>query len=170
MSLLSPEEEGRRVFVGGLAPCTTHHSLRAYFASYMPVVDAEVKTTYEGVSRGFGFVTFTTASGAQQCFNMQPHQLDGKTVELRMATKNLASANTFSGGKTSDIDVKATDPEAPIMRRLRVTKLSDGVTEAGLGEYFGRCGRVESVTVTEDMEGGPSVAVVAFASAASVET
>ena len=40
--MASADEEGRRLFVGGLSGETTDASLRAHFASFFPVVLAEV--------------------------------------------------------------------------------------------------------------------------------
>ena len=40
--MASAEEEGRRLFIGGLSGETTDASLRAHFASFFPVVLAEV--------------------------------------------------------------------------------------------------------------------------------
>ena len=38
----SAEEEGRRLFVGGLSGDTTDAGFRAHFASFFPVAHAEV--------------------------------------------------------------------------------------------------------------------------------
>ena len=40
---LAAESEGRRLFVGGLHPTTTDYSLRAHFAQFYPVVEAQVR-------------------------------------------------------------------------------------------------------------------------------
>ena len=44
--MASAEEEGRRLFVGGLSGDTTDASLRAHFASFFPVANAEVSITF----------------------------------------------------------------------------------------------------------------------------
>ena len=40
--MASAEEEGRRLFVGGLNGATTDATFRAHFASFFPVANAEV--------------------------------------------------------------------------------------------------------------------------------
>ena len=42
----SAEEEGRRLFVGGLNGATTDATFRAHFASFFPVANAEVSITF----------------------------------------------------------------------------------------------------------------------------
>ena len=52
--MASAEEEGRRLFVGGLSGETTDASLRAHFASFFPVVLAEVSApTWSSIQNYF---------------------------------------------------------------------------------------------------------------------
>ena len=44
--MASAEEEGRRLFVGGLSVDTTDTAFRAHFASFFPVANAEVSITF----------------------------------------------------------------------------------------------------------------------------
>ena len=44
--MTSAEEEGRRLFVGGLNGSTTDANFRAHFASFFPVANAEVSMTF----------------------------------------------------------------------------------------------------------------------------
>ena len=44
--MASAEEEGRRLFVGGLSVDTTDTAFRAHFASFFPVAHAEVSITF----------------------------------------------------------------------------------------------------------------------------
>ena len=44
--MTSAEEEGRRLFVGGLNGSTTDANFRAHFASFFPVANAEVSMKF----------------------------------------------------------------------------------------------------------------------------
>ena len=57
--MASAEEEGRRLFVGGLSGDTTDASLRAHFASFFPVVLAEVSAPSWSSIRNYFEVSFS---------------------------------------------------------------------------------------------------------------
>jgi hypothetical protein len=169
----SAEAEGRRLFVGGLSLATTDISLRAHFSTYFPVTDAQVRHGCSdlsppchqvkrhndgGRSRGFGFVTFSSAAGAEPVFATQPHTIDGKAVELR---------RSGIGAGTSDTAAVPTESEAAVMRRLCIRSLPNALGKPDLFEYFNHCGEVEEVVVTET-DGGRR-ACITFTRAASVE-
>lgn len=78
---------GNKLFVGGLAWATDDDSLRSAFEAHGTVTDAKVITDREtGRSRGFGFVTFSSAdeaAAAQQ--EMDGAQLDGRGIRVNEA-------------------------------------------------------------------------------------
>jgi len=91
---------GRKLFVGNLAFSTTGAELEALFASAGTVESASVVNDREtGRSRGFGFVTFSDATGG----NAAIAALNGKEVSGRALTVNEARAREerprqFAGG------------------------------------------------------------------------
>ena len=78
-----------KLFVGGLAWATDENSLKTHFASYGEVTDAKVISDREtGRSRGFGFVTFTEESAANEALeNLNGSDLDGRTIRVDTATE-----------------------------------------------------------------------------------
>jgi RNA recognition motif-containing protein len=85
---LTPEQMGNKVFVGGIPPHIDRDGLRDLFEPFGAVTDAIVmmdQTTMR--SRCFGFVTFEDGSnGAQKAVDAQPLQVQGRRVEVKLAT------------------------------------------------------------------------------------
>lgn len=83
--LLAGEQEGVKIFVGGLARQTKSQDLAAYFGQFGPVIDAVVMYNHSlGVSRGFGFVTFQDRDISHYVLS-QRHSLHNKSVEAKLA-------------------------------------------------------------------------------------
>jgi len=80
---MQAQSEGRRLFFGGLSYDTTDQSLESYLNPKFPTEECRVKFDQEGRSRGFAFVSFYTKETLEECFQAQPHYIDGKKVELR---------------------------------------------------------------------------------------
>jgi RNA recognition motif-containing protein len=76
-----------KLFVGGLSWDTTSDDLRTAFAKYGAISDAAVVLDRAtGRSRGFGFVTFETATDAMEAVkNMNGAELDGRTLKVNAA-------------------------------------------------------------------------------------
>lgn len=89
-----------KVFVGGLAWATDDEGLRAAFEKYGEVTDAVViKDRDTGRSRGFGFVTFTTAEAKDQAVaGMDGAQLDGRSVRVNEAQERQSRGGGGGGG------------------------------------------------------------------------
>ncbi|KAI3717014.1 hypothetical protein L1987_68313 [Smallanthus sonchifolius] len=87
-----------KLFVGGLAYATDEVGLREAFQQYGEVIDARVITDRDsGRSRGFGFVSYTSADAA----NSALHDMDGKELHGRRIRVNLAQESprpSFGGG------------------------------------------------------------------------
>ena len=78
-----------KLYVGNLSFETTENDLRELFAQHGTVTDVAILNDREtGRSRGFGFVTFTDATGA----NAAIAALNGKEVSGRALTVNEARA------------------------------------------------------------------------------
>ncbi|CAE7779708.1 Rbp6 [Symbiodinium pilosum] len=85
----------RKIFIGGLAHKTTTQHLRDYFVKYGGIVDAVVLRWPDGRSRGFGYVTFSEAQGAQGALN-DAHQIGGRQVDVKRAVPG--TNKLFVGG------------------------------------------------------------------------
>eukprot|EP00931_Biecheleriopsis_adriatica_P085385 TRINITY_DN5978_c0_g1_i1.p1 TRINITY_DN5978_c0_g1~~TRINITY_DN5978_c0_g1_i1.p1 ORF type:complete len:468 (+),score=114.28 TRINITY_DN5978_c0_g1_i1:79-1404(+) len=85
----------RKIFIGGLAHKTTTQFLRDYFSKYGAIVDAVVLRWPDGRSRGFGYVTFAEAQGAQAALQEQ-HQVGGRQVDVKRAVPG--TNKLFVGG------------------------------------------------------------------------
>ncbi|MEM6998064.1 MAG: RNA-binding protein [Patescibacteria group bacterium] len=78
---------GNKLFVGGLPFATTTEELTAHFAQFGTVEDAIVMVDREtGRSRGFGFVTMSTAEEAKAAID----GANGKDLGGREITVNEA--------------------------------------------------------------------------------
>lgn len=83
-----------KLFVGNLSFNTTENDLQDAFANHGTVVEANVMTERtSGRSRGFGFVTMSTAEEAQKAIDA----LNGAALDGRNLTVNIARPKTESG-------------------------------------------------------------------------
>jgi len=84
-----------KVYVGNLSWNTTDDTLRQAFSDFGQVLDSIVMRDRDtGRSRGFGFVTFSTAQEADAAIaGLNEQDLDGRRIKV-----NLANARTSGGG------------------------------------------------------------------------
>ena len=89
-----------KLFIGSLSWNTDDDGLRNAFAEYGEVTDAKVILERDtGRSRGFGFVTFATAEGAQNAIDgMNGQQLDGRTIAVDVAKERSRGGGGGGGG------------------------------------------------------------------------
>jgi RNA recognition motif-containing protein len=82
-----------KVYAGNLSWNTDTESLRAAFESFGNITDCIVMTDREtGRSRGFGYVTFDSASAVKDAIAaLDNTELDGRTIRVN-------EANTRGGG------------------------------------------------------------------------
>ncbi|XP_023637329.1 glycine-rich RNA-binding protein 3, mitochondrial [Capsella rubella] len=84
-----------KLFIGGMAYSMDEDSLREAFTKYGEVVETRVILDREtGRSRGFGFVTFTSAEAASSAIQA----LDGRDLHGRVVKVNYANDRTSGGG------------------------------------------------------------------------
>ena len=89
-----------KMFVGGLSQQTTTQNLWDYFETFGKVTDIDIKTDpHTGASRGFGFVLFEEAASVEKVVVGGPHNLDGKRIDPKNASKK---AKIFVGGLKPD--------------------------------------------------------------------
>jgi len=112
-----PNDPGK-MFVGGLSWQTTPESVREYFSQFGDVAEVMVmKDPATRRSRGFGFITFTSAQSVNKVLSYPAHQLDGKLIEPKVAVPRksnpklvMRTKKIFVGGlsaTTSLEDIKA---------------------------------------------------------------
>jgi RNA recognition motif-containing protein len=78
------DENGTQLFVGNLSPETTWRELKDHFRQCGEVAHAEVKSTPQGQSRGFGIVTFSTREEAEAAIAaLNSSELQGSQLEVR---------------------------------------------------------------------------------------
>ncbi|HHO52918.1 MAG TPA: RNA-binding protein [Deltaproteobacteria bacterium] len=89
-----------KLFVGGLSWDTNDQSLAQAFNTFGEVTDAKVITDRDtGRSRGFGFVTFSNASDAQEAQrSMDGSDLDGRTIRVNEANERPPRGGGGGGG------------------------------------------------------------------------
>jgi RNA-binding protein Musashi len=72
-----------KLFVGGLTWGTTKEMLYDEFSKFGEIVDWVVMMDREtGASRGFGFITYKEAAGAEGALRAGPFKMDGKNVSF----------------------------------------------------------------------------------------
>eukprot|EP00088_Acartia_fossae_P049621 TRINITY_DN5480_c0_g1_i1.p1 TRINITY_DN5480_c0_g1~~TRINITY_DN5480_c0_g1_i1.p1 ORF type:complete len:389 (+),score=80.74 TRINITY_DN5480_c0_g1_i1:143-1309(+) len=112
-----PNDPGK-MFIGGLSWQTTPENVREYFSEFGDVAEVMVmKDPATRRSRGFGFITFTTADSVDKVLAISNHTIDGKVVEPKVAVPRksnpklvMRTKKIFVGGlsaTTSLEDIKA---------------------------------------------------------------
>jgi heterogeneous nuclear ribonucleoprotein A1/A3 len=114
-----PDAENEfKVFVGGIAPETTEATLKSHFATF-----ANVEKVF--MSKGYAFVSFSTAEEMESILKLPAQNINGKDVEIKPytseKTKNEADSN-----------------------KLFVGGLPPSVTDTDLVGYFRHYGKVEA--------------------------
>lgn len=141
---MTPEQQGSKVFVGGIPPNVDKEELQRIFEEFGPVVDAIVMIDQAtNRSRCFGFVTFKNGSnGAEKAIQNQPLNIQGRHVEVKLATpkaeqrKNPPSAGPKHVGLRAGISNSSSGKFAG----LAVSYGRNG-WKAGYGTYaFGEAG------------------------------
>ena len=126
---LTPEQLHNKVFVGGIPPHIDKDGLKEAFEEFGPVVDAIVMVDQvTNRSRCFGFVTFEDGSnGAQKAIEQQPLSIQGRHVEVKLATPKSEQRRMPSAAGPKHVG-------------LRAGMSSSGGKYAGLAVAYGRSG------------------------------
>ena len=81
-------DQGAQVYVGNLSPDTTWRELKDHFRQCGEVTHAEVKTSYQGQSKGFGIVTFSSKQDAETAISrLNGSELQGCELEVRLDSR-----------------------------------------------------------------------------------
>lgn len=79
--------------------CAFLEDLVEYFSQYGAITDVNVKyNSATGNPRGFGFVTFASASSIDAVFESGPHSIKNKQIDPRRAKNKSKSKKIFVGG------------------------------------------------------------------------
>jgi len=85
-SELLPDEDDRKLFVGGLPQDAKQEDISAHFQTFGEIDNINIKTDpATGRSRGFAFVVFKTIQSLQDAVNEQEHSVKGKKVAVKKA-------------------------------------------------------------------------------------
>ncbi|BHF66488.1 hypothetical protein SprV_0200950500 [Sparganum proliferum] len=127
------------IYVGQLKRETTEADLEAYFSKFGPVRRAKIITDRDtGVSRGFGFVTFTDARTMNGGVLDACHFLHG--CQIKVSPSMLRS----------DYLSRRTQPQVQSEpNRIYIEPLPAAVTKRDLHEYFSKFGLVKDVGLVE---------------------
>lgn len=86
--LINHDPSFTKLFVRSLDWSTTDETLQALFAQYGEIQEAVVlKDNITGKSKGFGFVTFRSASSAQKALEERTKHLDGREISCHLASE-----------------------------------------------------------------------------------
>jgi cold-inducible RNA-binding protein len=91
-----------KLFVGNLSFTTTQNDLQDMFAAHGTVTEASLINDREtGRSRGFGFVTMSTAEEAQTAIAcLHGTDVDGRTLNINVAKpREERTGGSFGGGQ-----------------------------------------------------------------------
>ncbi|CAK8683153.1 heterogeneous nuclear ribonucleoprotein A1-like [Clavelina lepadiformis] len=132
------EEQGKKLFVGGLSFEATDASMEEYFSQYGKVVDCvAIKDPNGSKPRGFGFVTYESVAQADECMNARPHYLHNRQVDVKRAVSRT----------------ECMKPGAHVqVKKIFVGGVKRECTEDELREFFGTFGNIESVEIPVDRE------------------
>ncbi|KAA6376890.1 MAG: hypothetical protein EZS28_027583, partial [Streblomastix strix] len=83
-----------KLFVGGISPQTTSADIGRLFEEVGQVESANVVTTNQGISRGFGYVTMSSVEAAQRAIQvLNGRTLNGRNIEVRFYTERKKRGN-----------------------------------------------------------------------------
>lgn len=157
------DEKDRKLFVGGLDYDTSDESLRDYFEQFGELIDFVVmKFPDTKRSRGFGFITFRDPSMLEDAFAAQPHNIDGKTVELKRATPRADNGGGGGGGGGSGgsrggrYEGEAVDMESKSMRKLFIGGINYATTEEEMRSHFEQFGDLVDCVIMKFPDSGRS--------------
>ncbi|XP_041531873.1 heterogeneous nuclear ribonucleoprotein A3-like [Microtus oregoni] len=133
-------EQLRKLFIGGLSFETTDDSLREHFAKWGTLTDCVVmRDPQTKRSRGFGFVTSSCVEEVDAAVCAWPHTVDGRVVEPKRAVSREDSVK----------------PGAHLtVKKIFVGGRKEDTEECNLRDYFERYGKIETIEVMEDRQGG----------------
>jgi len=141
VSLLDGEEQMRKLYVGSLNKASVDDAdLKEYFEEYGSIIDASIKRSPSGESRGFGFVLFENAASVDKVI---AEQKNGILFDVKGQSAIVKRAMPSDALK---------DNTSKLIWKIFVGGLSRRTTEEELWKYFGEYGRVKAVQIKRDFQ------------------
>ncbi|XP_019843922.2 heterogeneous nuclear ribonucleoprotein A1-like [Bos indicus] len=133
-------EQLRKLFIGGLSFETTDESLRSHFEQWGTLTDCVVmRDPNIKLSRGFGFVTYTTVEEVDAAMNARPQKVDGRVVEPKRAVSREDSQR----------------PGAHLtVKKIFVGGIKEDTEEHHLRDYFEQYRKIEVIEIMTDRGSG----------------
>lgn len=76
----------RKIFIGNLPWTVSNRELKLYFSKFGHVENANVVFEKSfGMSRGYGFVTFSSIDGYRKALNEAVHRLEGRVLNIKQS-------------------------------------------------------------------------------------
>ncbi|KAI1706886.1 RNA recognition motif domain-containing protein [Ditylenchus destructor] len=125
-------EEKYRIFVGGLLKETSGETLHEHFSKFGNIFECSIVRSDDNLSKGFGFVTYTSQESIDRVLNSQPHRIDNKVVDVQHATPRRRELTLF------------------------VVNLSPKTTDESLRDHFSKYGELTQCNVKIDRQTGHS--------------
>merc|ERR1719435_470722 len=133
----NPDEQNRKLFVGGLSYETTDEGFRQHFEQWGEVVDCVIMRDRETKkSKGFGFITYKEVSMIDEAQRSRPHHLDGRDVD----TKRSMPRDSGESQKS--------------LTKMFIGGMKDDTTVEMLREVFAPYGEMKSCDVVTDKQSG----------------
>ncbi|GAB4849120.1 hypothetical protein Ancab_003928 [Ancistrocladus abbreviatus] len=149
---ITTEVKRGKLFIGGISRDTTEETLKEHFAKYGELEECLViRHKQTGVCRGFGFVTFSDPSIANQVLQ-HDHVILGKQVELKQAI--LKSEIRPEQDRQNDTGVAGARYSEG--KKIFIGGLHPDLTKEELKTYFSSFGSIKGSVVLHDKETGKS--------------
>ncbi|KAF3005531.1 hypothetical protein E8E14_004900 [Neopestalotiopsis sp. 37M] len=135
------QEKTSKIFVGGVSQDTTEAEFKDYFAQFGRVVDATLMMDKDtGRPRGFGFVTFESEAGVDNC--TQPGQvlsINGKPIEVKKAQpRNNMQEEEASRGRGKFGKKPGFDDQNSNQNQMQNQMSQSGMTPQVMAQYMQR--------------------------------
>ncbi len=92
-----------KLYVGNLSYSTADGDLESAFAGFGEIQDVKIiLDRMTGRSRGFGFVTFSSADDAKKALEMDGKELQGRNITVSVAQERPQYDRSGGGGRGGD--------------------------------------------------------------------
>lgn len=99
LNAISKETSTLTLFVNQLPWTVSARELQQYFARFGPISKSEVVFDEKtGISRGYGYVTFSMSHSYVKALQAEDHMLDGRLLEVEQS-KNFKKSKNYDEDK-----------------------------------------------------------------------
>eukprot|EP00823_Brevimastigomonas_motovehiculus_P007369 TRINITY_DN640_c0_g1_i1.p1 TRINITY_DN640_c0_g1~~TRINITY_DN640_c0_g1_i1.p1 ORF type:complete len:456 (+),score=135.13 TRINITY_DN640_c0_g1_i1:22-1368(+) len=134
------EEEGYKVFVGGLSWDTTDEGLVKFMKQFGPIGSCMVMRTPQKTSRGFGFCFMKTKEALDAATSAKNLELDKRRIDIKVA---IPKEQMFQSRYPESSKERKTN-------KIFIGGLHIDVTSGQLKDYFSKYGAVKEATIMCD--------------------